>query len=165
MYVCGEGSKKLPSADFQKISFGLVFCMFGAFGGSRKSTFRHPFLPLAANVTICSPDAISCKIIFPESWNKFSSQVNLKNTNYVQKLLSAYKLLLHNPDPKVHIPAAFSWTNYENECANFNTKSDKILSEDHKKALALARIENHYFLNDMFLKPFEILNNVDGRFE
>ena len=103
---------------------------------------------------------IGMRTIFPESWNKFSSQVNLKNTNSVQKLLSAYKLLLHNPDPKVHIPAAFSWTNYENECANFNTKSDKVLSEDHKKALALARIENHYFLNDMFLKPFEILNNA-----
>ena len=103
---------------------------------------------------------LGMKIIFPESWNKFSSKVNLQNTTSALKLLSAYKLLLHDPDPKVHIPASLSWANYENECANFNISFDKTWTDDHSKSLALARIENHYFSNNMFLKPSEILDNA-----
>jgi proline iminopeptidase len=63
---------------------------------------------------------------------------------------------LIDPDPAVHQPAADAWSNYESACARL-IPSDV---SDTGGSLSLARIEAHYFVNDMFLSPGYILNHV-----
>jgi len=70
--------------------------------------------------------------------------------------LTHYHRRLMDPDPDVHRVAAQAWSNYESACAKLvpSTISDVGAS------LPLARIEAHYFVNDMFLPDNYVLDNV-----
>ena len=60
------------------------------------------------------------------------------------------------------MPAARSWSTYEGSCSTLlpNPAIVARFSEDHL-ALGLARIEAHYFVNDIFLPENTLLDNVD----
>ncbi len=64
---------------------------------------------------------------------------------------------LIDPDPAVHGPAADAWSSYESACARLNPSS----GGDTGGSLPLARIEAHYFVNDMFLPPRYVFDNID----
>ncbi len=75
--------------------------------------------------------------------------------------IEAYYRRLTNPDPAVHLPAAEAWNHYEASCSvlkvNFN---DSKPTGSGAAGLALARIEAHYFKNNMFLDGDTLLNNL-----
>lgn len=97
---------------------------------------------------------------FPEAWRAFAGYLP-EHTG--RDLLAAYYRRLIDPDPAVHRPAAISWSRYETACSNLVPRTEEYghspASRDNT-ALALARIEAHYFINNVFLAEGEILECV-----
>jgi len=76
-------------------------------------------------------------------------------------ILGNYLRRLVNPDPAVHLPAARAWSVYEGTCSTLLPSPETVnaFAQD-RTALGLARIEAHYFMNDLFLPPEGLLGNM-----
>jgi len=100
------------------------------------------------------------KNIFPEYWNRFNSF--LPQEERKELLLSYYKRLI-NTDPKINGEAAVSWARYEANCSTLLPNAS-VLEEfiNIQMALSLARIEAHYFMNNLFLEEGQLLNNINN---
>ena len=72
--------------------------------------------------------------------------------------LGAYyrRLTDHNPD--VHMPAAQVWCGYEESCSRLLAEPGE--ARPSPSALAMARIEAHYMINDGFLAPNQLLQGM-----
>lgn len=72
--------------------------------------------------------------------------------------LGSYLRRLTDPDPAVHMPAARAWSVYEGSCSTLLPSPDTVASfAQDRTAIGLARIEAHYFANDLFLPPGGLL--------
>ena len=96
---------------------------------------------------------------FPENWMAFSEHLPLEERN---DLLHNYYRRLVDPDPTIHMPAALAWSIYEGSCSTLmpNNSSVAQFSRD-QFALSLARIEAHYFVNNIFLSENFILDHAE----
>tara|TARA_Y100000588_G_scaffold4369_1_gene5493 strand:+ start:217 stop:1125 length:909 start_codon:yes stop_codon:yes gene_type:complete len=96
---------------------------------------------------------------FPETWAAFSGHLPFEERN---DLLRNYHKRLVNPDPAIHMPAALAWSVYEGSCSTLmpNNSSVAQFSRD-QFALGLARIEAHYFVNNIFLSENFILDHAE----
>ncbi len=75
-------------------------------------------------------------------------------------LLYAYYRRLIDADPAVHLPAAIAWAEYEGACSTL-LPLPAVVQEDPARALSLARLEAHYFVNRVFLEPGQLLDRLD----
>lgn len=97
--------------------------------------------------------------VFPEAWRRFSEFLPEAEradllTNYHRRLIDA--------DSDIHLPAAKIWAQYEGACSTLLPSADAASSfVDPTKSLGLARIEAHYFVNDLFMQNGYLLENVD----
>ena len=97
--------------------------------------------------------------VFPEAWRRFSEYLPQAERD---DLLGNYHRRLVDPDPDVHLPAAKVWGQYEGACSTLLPSSDVASSfVDPTKSLGLARIEAHYFVNDLFMVENHLLNGVE----
>jgi len=97
------------------------------------------------------------KMIFPEAWEQFASISD--NTN---DLLETYYNILNSDDKNKKIDAAIAWTLYEGACSSLMPNYETITTEEQKNhALALARIESHYFRNNVISKDDSLLNGIE----
>lgn len=96
---------------------------------------------------------------FPEAWRNFAEALPESERS---DLLANYYLRLTHPDPAIHMPAAIAWSRYETVCSNLIPRPGEPSASFgfDIAALALARIEAHYFVNDVFLSDGELLNSV-----
>ena len=93
--------------------------------------------------------------IFPEAWRAFAGF--LPDAERRNLLVSYYRRLV-DPDPAVHLPAAHAWDRYEGACSTLLPGNDPTPKFDSDAAaLAIARIEAHYFVHDAFLQEGELL--------
>jgi len=76
-------------------------------------------------------------------------------------LLAAYHARLTDPNPRVHRPAATAWSRFESSCSNLIPRAEEASARFDGAALALARLEAHYFLNDAFLADGALLAGID----
>ena len=70
-----------------------------------------------------------------------------------ENLLASYYKRLTSEDSKINEAAAISWARYEANCSTFMPNasvSEEFL--DTQMALNLAKIEAHYFINNLFLE-------------
>jgi proline iminopeptidase len=89
--------------------------------------------------------------VFPDAHAAF---VNFLPESERGDLIHAYLRRLTHPDPAVHMPAARAWSIYEGSCSTLLPSPDTVSSfAQDRTALGLARIEAHYFANDLFLPP------------
>jgi proline iminopeptidase len=95
--------------------------------------------------------------IFPEAWREFSHFLPPGERDDV---VASYYRRLIDPDPRVHEPAAGAWDRYETACSTLLPKPAPGGRSEADAALAIARIEAHYFVHDSFLAPNQILDNV-----
>ncbi len=73
-------------------------------------------------------------------------------------VLGNYMRRLNHPDPTIHMQAARAWSMYEGSCSTLLPSPDTVVSfAQDRTALGLARIEAHYFLHDLFLRPEGLL--------
>ncbi len=96
--------------------------------------------------------------IFPEAWREFAHFLPPDERSDV--LGNYYRRLTHH-DAAVHAPAAHAWDRYESTCSTLLPKSNgNGRGEGDAGALAIARIEAHYFVHDAFIEQDRILGNL-----
>jgi proline iminopeptidase len=76
-------------------------------------------------------------------------------------LLSSYLARLTNPDAAIHAPAARSWSVYEGSCSTLLPSFEAVSAfAQDRTAIGLARIEAHYFVNNLFLPAGGLLAHM-----
>ncbi len=87
--------------------------------------------------------------LFPDLWEGFAAAIPPEERG---DFLAAYHKRLIDPDPAVHLPAARAWSGWEGSLLKLMPDADFAaqFTED-ARALALARIECHYFAHRGFL--------------
>lgn len=142
------------------------------FGGSWGSTLalayaeHHPERCLGLvlrGIFLCRKSEIDwflygLRQIFPEAWRTFAGYIPESERG---DLLAAYYKRLTDPDAAVHMPAARSWSVYEGSCSTLLPNPALVADfASDRVALGLARIEAHYFRNDIFLPEDFLLANA-----
>lgn len=96
--------------------------------------------------------------IFPEAWQRFFEFIPEGERD---DLLKAYHGRIHHPDPEVHLPAAQHFNRFGVTLLAMQPNEaeiEEMITQDF--SLPLARIETHYFFNDMFLPENTLLDNM-----
>jgi proline iminopeptidase len=159
-------------ADLERLRKHLAIERWMVFGGSWGSTLalayaeHHPERCLALvlrGIFLCRASEIDwflygLRTIFPEAWRTFAGFIPEAER---ADLLTAYHRRLVDPDPAVHMPAARSWSVYEGSCSTLLPNPALVADfASDRVALGLARIEAHYFVNDIFLPEDSLLANA-----
>ena len=159
-------------ADMERLREKLGVDRWLVFGGSWGSTLalayaeHHPGRCLGLvlrGIFLCRRSEIEwflygLRHVFPEAWRIFSGYLPEAERG---DLLRAYYKRLTDPDPAVHMPAARCWSVYEGSCSTLLPNPALVADfASDRVALGLARIEAHYFVNDIFLPDDFLLANV-----
>ena len=97
--------------------------------------------------------------VFPEAWWDFTQFLPKEEQKDV---LGSYHQRLMSDDPSVHAPAAHAWARYEGSCSTLLPSPSRIsVQGSGRAALALSRIEAHYFVNQMFLPDNYFFEKID----
>jgi proline iminopeptidase len=94
--------------------------------------------------------------VFPEAWTQLRSVVSGQDD-----LLASYHGVLNSGNEIERMAAARAWATWEASCATLRPHSDYIESvgQSHN-ALAMARLETHYFVNRGFLEPNQLIERA-----
>lgn len=162
-------------ADIERLREHLGIEKWMVFGGSWGSTLAlayaqtHPECVsslVLRGIFLCRPQEIDwfyqagANAIFPDVWELYESLIP---TTERQNMLAAYYRRLTSADEAVRIAAARAWSIWEGSALKLIPDQSLIddFSEPHK-ALALARIEAHYFMNKAFFTSDNyLLENID----
>jgi proline iminopeptidase len=159
-------------ADLETLRRHLGVERWLVFGGSWGSTLAiayaqaHPERCLGLilrGIFLCRRSEIEwflygLRSVFPEPWEKFSGFLPQAER---ADLLRNYHRRLTDPDPAVHMPAARAWSVYEGSCSTlFPSPETVAYFAGDVVALGLARIEAHYFVNDIFIEENSLLANA-----
>lgn len=97
--------------------------------------------------------------IFPEAWEQFASIIPEAERNDLVE--AYYKRLTDDTDPKTQIETAVRWSLYEGACSSLLPNYETITTEKQKQqALALAKIEAHYFKTQCYSEKNSLLNHI-----
>ncbi|VAW81792.1 Proline iminopeptidase [hydrothermal vent metagenome] len=100
--------------------------------------------------------------LFPEAWQDFIAPVPPSRRD---KMVQAYYELLTGDDEVRRLAAARAWSVWEGTTSTLDCKPSLVRHfADSHIALSMARIECHYFINDAFIRPDQILEDA-GRLE
>ena len=98
--------------------------------------------------------------MLPDLWEDFIAPIAVLERS---RLLEAYHRRLSDPDPAVHVPASVAWSQWE--AASLTLLPDPDLVDtmtEPRAAVALARIENHYFLHAGWFEEGQLIAGVDA---
>lgn len=160
-------------ADMERIRTTLGIDKWVVFGGSWGSTLglvyaqTHPERVLGLilrGIFLCRPWEIQwfyqegANRLFPDYWEDFLHPIPADERG---DLVGAYYRRLTGKDEIARMAAAKAWSVWEGRCATLNPNKHVI---EHFAspftALSLARIECHYFVNNSFLAPDQILRDA-----
>jgi len=159
-------------ADLERLREALAIERWLVFGGSWGSTLAlayaqaHPERVLGLvlrGIFLATRREIDwfmhgIRNVFPEAWRAFEAFLPAPER---EDLLASYYARLTDADPAVHLPAAQAWDRYEGACSTLLPQPDATAKFDSDAAaLAIARIEAHYFVNEGFLRDGELLAGV-----
>ncbi len=97
--------------------------------------------------------------LFPDAWQDFIAPVAPERRG---ELVQAYYELLTGPDEIHRLAAARAWSVWEGTTSTLDRKPSLVSHfADSHVALSMARIECHYFVNDAFIRPDQILADAD----
>lgn len=159
--------------DIERIRETLGIERWLVFGGSWGSTLAlayaeaHPDRVLGLivrGIFLCRHDDLDwfykdgANRIFPEHWEAFVSALTEAER---ADLPNAYYRRLTGPDPVAAQAAARAWSAWEANCATL-TPDPEVVGHftDPAVAVALARIECHYFVHGAFLEPNQLLRDA-----
>lgn len=99
-------------------------------------------------------------LVFPDYWQDFVAPIPVSQR---ENMLKAYYSLLTSDNELAKMNAAKHWSLWEGRCATLRPNPDVVdtFANIHL-ALSLARIEAHFFINDAFISPNQILENMDA---
>ncbi len=97
--------------------------------------------------------------VFPDYWQAFIEPIPEAERG---DLMAAYHRRLTSSNELEQIQAAKAWSVWEGRCATLHPNQKVVEHFGHPHvAIALARIEAHYFVNKAFLKTDQILSEAD----
>jgi proline iminopeptidase len=148
------------------------WCLFGGSWGATLSLLYAQAYPLRVSglilrgVFLCREQDIQwfyqygASQVFPDYWQDFIRPVAGEDR---EDFIAAYHQLLTGDNELTRMSAAKSWSLWEARCATLRPNSHL---EGHNGAtnvaLAMARIEAHFFINKGFLEPNQIINNASS---
>jgi len=159
-------------ADLERLRSHLGIDRWVVFGGSWGSTLAIAYAEAHADrckalvlrgIFLCRKSEIDwflrgMRAFAPEAWREFTDYLPAPER---RDLLTNYYKRLTDPDPKVHMPAARKWSVYEGTCCTLLPSPETVESfAQDTVALGIARMEAHYFINDIFLPENALLKNV-----
>jgi proline iminopeptidase len=113
--------------------------------------------------------------VFPDAYAKFLSVLPASTQRgSMETILRSYKRLLASPNMRVRDRAAAAWTGYEDAVISLlpagpvgpqrepvgPQRGSSGLKPLSKADVSVAILENHYFLNNAWLRPGQILDNA-----
>jgi proline iminopeptidase len=161
-------------ADMEAIREHLTIEKWLVFGGSWGSTLSlayaesHPQRVTALilrGIFLCRPEEIrwfyqeGTSWIFPEFWEAYLKPIPPEKR---QDMVTAYYEALTSPEESVRLEAARAWSRWEGSACKL--KPDvKVMDhfEEAHHALAMARIECHYFMNNSWLSENQLLRDAE----
>jgi len=160
-------------ADIERIREHLGIDKFVLFGGSWGSTLAlayaqaHPQRVhglILRGIFLCRPQEFSwfyqegASRLFPDYWEDYVAPIPIEERG---DLMRAFYKRLTGADQIAQMHAAKAWSTWEGRTATLrpNTQVVDRFSEAHR-ALSIARIECHYFVNDAFLEPNQLLRDI-----
>lgn len=97
--------------------------------------------------------------VFPEAWEQFAAIIPEDEQN---DLLKAYYKRLTGDDDATKLDAAICWSLYEGACSSILPNYEIITTEEQKlHALAMARIEAHFFVHEVRQPDESLLHHID----
>jgi proline iminopeptidase len=160
-------------ADMERIRTELGIDKWLLFGGSWGSTLSlvyaetHPDRVLGLvlrGIFLCRPQEIhwfyqeGANRIFPDYWQDFIHPIPESERH---DLLHAHYRRLTGDDEVARMRSAEAWSIWEGRTATLTPKKEVVdFFSDPHVALSLSRIEAHYFVNHIFLKPNQILRDA-----
>ncbi|MCB1682328.1 MAG: prolyl aminopeptidase [Rhodospirillales bacterium] len=160
--------------DIERLRKHLNIKRWHLFGGSWGSTlaidyasqFRERCISLILRgIFMCEPDEINwflygMKNVFPEAWEQFAGL--LPEEEQRDLLEGYYRRLTNEYSEAEQMEAAIRWSLYEGACSSLLPNYETITTEEQKMhALALARIEAHYFRNEARPPEKSLLKAID----
>ncbi|MGQ7960685.1 prolyl aminopeptidase [Pseudomonas sp. SP16.1] len=159
--------------DIERIREHLGIDKFVLFGGSWGSTLAlayaqaHPHRVLGLilrGIFLCRPQEFrwfyqeGASRLFPDYWEDYLAPIPLEERG---DLMQAFYKRLTGPDQIAQMHAAKAWSSWEGRTATLRPNPQVVerFSEAHR-ALSIARIECHYFVNDAFLEPDQLLRDM-----
>lgn len=160
-------------ADIERIREHLGIDKFVLFGGSWGSTLAlayaqaHPQRVhglILRGIFLCRPQEFSwfyqegASRLFPDYWEDYVAPIPVEERG---DLMQAFYKRLTGTDQIAQMHAAKAWSTWEGRTATLrpNTQVVERFSEAHR-ALSIARIECHYFVNEAFLEPNQLLRDM-----
>ncbi|MDO8596833.1 MAG: prolyl aminopeptidase [Sulfuricaulis sp.] len=160
-------------ADMERIRAELGIDKWVLFGGSWGSTLSLVYAEtypervhglILRGIFLCRPQEIhwfyqeGANRIFPDYWQDFVHPIPESERH---DLLHAHYQRLTGDDEVARMRSAEAWAIWEGRTATLTPKKEVVdFFSDPHVALSLARIEAHYFVNNIFLKPDQILRDA-----
>ncbi len=161
-------------ADIELLRSHLAVERWLVFGGSWGSTLSllyaqaHPERVLGLvlrGIFLCRERDIQwfyqsgAGYIFPDYWKDFVAQIPPHERD---DMVSAYYRQLTSDNEIERMGAAKAWSLWEGRCATLHPNAAVVNHfASPRFALALARIEAHYFINGCFIRANQILEDAD----
>ena len=168
----GNSTGKLVQ-DMETVRSFLGIDQWLLFGGSWGSTLSlvyaqtHPDRVLGLvlrGIFLCRPRDIhwfyqdGASRVFPDYWEEFEAQIDPAERG---DMVAAYYRKLTSTNDLEQIQAAKAWSVWEGRCATLHPNPRVVEHFGHPHvAIALARIECHYFMNKAFLDDDQIVRNA-----
>lgn len=159
--------------DLEKLRLHLKLPRWHLFGGSWGSTLslayaiEHPEACISLilrSIFLMEQFEVDwfmtgMRTIFPEAWDEFAAAVPAAEQD---RLLAAYYRRLTSRDDMEAIEAALRWNAYETACSSFYPRQETIVSDEQRYyALAMAKIEAHYFQTQVIAPEDSLLTRID----
>lgn len=170
--LAGNTTKNLI-ADIEKIREYLNIDQWLLFGGSWGSTLSLLYAEtypervlgmILRGIFLCRQQDIhwfyqqGASAIFPDYWQDYLTEIPVDERD---NMLTAYYQRLTSDNEIARMSAAKAWSVWEGRCSTLDPNHDVVEHfGDPHVALAMARIEAHYFINHAFIEPDQIINNA-----
>lgn len=160
-------------ADIERIREHLGVDKFVLFGGSWGSSLalayaqahpQHVHGLILRGIFLCRPQEFhwfyqeGASRLFPDYWEDYIAPIPPQERG---DLMGAFYKRLTGSDQIAQMHAAKAWSTWEGRTATLRPNPQVVdrFSEAHR-ALSIARIECHYFVNDAFLEPDQLLRDM-----
>lgn len=166
-----NNTTQLLVQDMEKLREKLDIEQWVVFGGSWGSTLALAYAEaypkrclhlILRGIFLCRHQDIhwfyqnGANRLFPDLWHDFECLVPKPER---ENMVAAYYRLLTSPDEEVRLKAAVAWSTWEGKTLSLLPDPAIEASFVHAhRALSLARIECHYFLNQIFLPENALLD-------
>jgi proline iminopeptidase len=163
--------KLVEDIEIIRTTLGIdKWVLFGGSWGSTLSLVYAETYPervlglILRGIFLCRPQDLhwfyqdGASRIFPDFWGDFIHPIPAEERG---DMIAAYHRYLTGDNEILQMSAAKSWSLWEGRCATLRPNQDVVdsFTEPHR-ALSLACIEAHYFVNNTFLEEDQILRNA-----